>query len=209
MKKYLLGFGALVLAFAVLFISVFQSATVNYIFATPTPIGVAVLGETTTQINYQMPFPGKILPDNPLWVFKAARDRVWYLLTPNHQKKAELALLFADKRLEASRELFEKRKPDIALSTLSKGEKYLEISFQEQLEASGEGMDTGSFLIKLANSALKHRQVLEEELLPLAPEDARPEVVKIEDYAKNTYKSVRDALNGKGLSVPESPFSGD
>jgi hypothetical protein len=209
MKKYVLGLGALVLAFAILFISVFQSAAIDYVFATPTPTSSPVLGKSVPEIDYQMPFPGRILPDNPLWAFKAVRDRIWYLTTQNHLKKAELALLFSDKRLEASSILFKNGKPDIALSTLTKGEKYLEIASRDEFLAREKGENTNSFLIKLTNSALKHRQIIENELIHLTPEDARPDVVKAENYAKDTYKSSRDALNGLGLPVPESPFSGD
>lgn len=208
-KKYLLGLGALSLAFAVLAISIFRSAAVTYTVATPTPVGEAVLGEAVTEIDYQLPFAGRILPDNPLWVFKALRDKVWFAITTNPLKKAELALLFSDKRLESGRVLFENRKPDVALSTLAKGEKYLEIAASEEIVARKEGMDTSIFLTKLATSALKHRQIIETDLMPVAPEDAKPLLVKIEDYSKNVYKSSRDALNDKGIPVPNDPFAGD
>lgn len=208
-KKYLLGLGALSLAFAVLAVSVFRSASIVYPIATPAPSSASVLGKTTTRIDYQLPFAGRILPDNPLWVLKALRDKVWFAMSTNPLKKAELALLFSDKRLESSKSLFTGRKPDIALSTLAKGEKYLEIAAGEETVARKEGMDTGSFLIKLATSSLKHRQIIETELMPLAPEDAKPLLVKIEDYSKNVYKSSRDALNDKGIPAPNDPFAGD
>lgn len=201
--------GALSLAFAVLAISVFRSASITYTIATPAPMGVAVLGESITTIDYQLPFPGRILPDNPLWVFKALRDRVWFAITTNPLKKAELALLFSDKRLESGKSLLIGRKPDIALSTLAKGEKYLEIAAGQEAAARKEGMDTSAFLIKLATSALKHRQIIETDLMPITPEDAKPLLVKTEDYSKNVYKSSRDALNDKGIPAPIDPFAGD
>ena len=44
--------------------------------------------------------------------------------------------------------------------------------------------------------------------MPRAPEDIKPGIVKSEDYAKNTYKSSRDALSSRGISPPKDPFNG-
>lgn len=208
-KKYLIGLAVSAFAFGILAISVFRSASVSYLFTAPTPIPTVVLGAEVPDINYQIAYPGGILPDSPFWFFKALRDKVWLGFTTNPLKKAELALLFSDKRLEASKLLFEKGKPDIALSTLSKGEKYLEVALVNEGIAKSRGMDTGSFLVKLATSSLKHRQVIEENVLPLSPEDARPEVVKTENYSKDVYKAALILLNNLGIEGPESPFSGD
>lgn len=209
MKKYFIGLLVTLFAFGILSISVFRSASVNYLFTSPTPASKVVLGTDSIDVNYQIPYPGGILPDSPLWAVKALRDKIWLSFTSNPLKKAELALLFSDKRLEAGKLLFEKGKPDIALSTLSKGEKYLESAASYESLAKSRGMNTDSFLHKLATSALKHRQVIEEDILPLSPEDARPEVVKVENYSKNTYKAASILLNNVGMEGPESPFSGD
>lgn len=205
LRKYLLGLAVFLVAFAVLSVSVLKSSSVAYVFATPTPPGL-LADKSVPEIDYSIPYIGRILPDSTLWVFKAMRDRVWYLFTTNPLKRAELALLFSDKRLISSRTLFENRKPDIGVTTLTKGEKYLEIAAKQEEIARKRGMDTSSFLTKLAIASLKHRQIIEEDILPLAPEDAKPQIVKIEDYAKNTYKSSRDALNSKGIAPPKDPF---
>lgn len=209
MKKYLFGFGAIFLAFAVLLISVFRSASVNYVFATPGPESKEILGIKTSGINYQLPYPGGIMPGNLFWPIKALRDKIWYTLTSNNLKKAELALLFADKRLAMSTVLFQQKKTSAAVSTLIKGEKYLEIAQEKEEEARKSGEDTSSFLIKLSKAALKHRELIEDQLMTMAPEDAKPDIVKAEDYSKNAFKDARDALNNKGIAVPESPFLGD
>lgn len=206
--RFVLGVSAFLLAFAVLTVSVMRSATATYVFASPTPAGNAVLGEETPDVEYELPFPGKILPDSPLWALKALRDKVWYKVTANPLKKAELALLFADKRLSSSVTLFESKETGVALSTLSKGEKYLELSVEMEKKARDEGFDTAAFLSRLATASLKHRQVIEERILPMVPEEARPEVVRIEDYSKNSFKSARDGLNNEGLTAPKDPFDG-
>jgi hypothetical protein len=206
-RKYLLGLSVLVFAFAILSISILESSSVSYSFTSPTPPS-SVLGAAIPQVDYQLPFPGGILPDNPLWGVKVLRDKVWYFITSSPLKRAELALLFADKRLVSSRILFENKKPDIAVSTFTKGEKYLEIAANQEKEARAKGFDTSAFLVKLATAALKHREVAEASL-SLVPEDGKPVVVKTEDYAKNIYKETRDALNSKGTTPPKDPFDGD
>lgn len=207
-KKYVLALTAFVLAFAILVISVMRCATATYVFASASQEGSGVLGEKTPDIKYDFPFPGKILPDSPLWALKALRDKVWYKITANPLKKAELALLFADKRLSASVILFDSKKTAVAFSTLSKGEKYLETAVEMEKNARNSGYDTSAFLFRLATASLKHRQVVEGSILPVAPEEARPEIIKIEDYSKNSYKMARDGLNDSKIAAPKDPFEG-
>jgi len=206
LRKILLGIATFVFAFAVLSVSVFRSSAVNFAFATPSPTNV--LAAEIPEVDYQFPYPGRVSPDDILWSFKAMRDRIWYLVTQNPGKRAELALLFSDKRLILAKGLFEIKKPDIGLSTLAKGEKYLELAVNQEKIARDGGADTSEFLVNLATASLKHRQVI-EEILVLAPEDAKPEIIKIGDYSKNAYKASRDALNSKGMTAPKDPFDGD
>jgi hypothetical protein len=205
-RKFVFGLISFALAFVVLSVSVIESISVNYVFATPIPVGV--LGTSSYNIEYYAPYPGRIRPDNILWPVKAGRDRLQYLLTPNPLRKAELALRFSDKRVVFSKELFEEKKPDTAFATLTKGEKYLEEAVKHEIVARERGIDTADFLQKLATASLKHRQII-EEILPFAPEDAKPGVVRVLDYSKNSYKSARDALNSLGRPVPVNPFNGD
>ena len=160
------------------------------------------------EINYVFPFAGSVLPDNPLWKLKAARDRVWYTITSSPLRKAELALLFADKRLVSAKTLLEKGKLDIAISTITKGEKYLETATNQEIIARAQGYDTSLFLNKLATSSLKHREVM-EKMMPFLPEEGKPLIVKTEDYSKNAYNAAMCALNSKGLPVPNYPFDRD
>ena len=206
-KKYLFGLGVIAFAFAILSVSILESSSITYNFG-GIPSASAVLGTQTTNVNYQLPNAGTVLPDNPLWSLKALRDKIWYSITPSPLKKAELALLFSDKRLASAQTLFENKKPNIAISTLTKGEKYLETAMAEEQIAKSQGFDTSAFLNTLALASLKHREVI-ESLMPLVPEDGKPLVVKTEDYSKNTYKEARDGLNSKGLLVPIDPFDGD
>lgn len=209
MRKYLFGIVVFLLAFGILTFSVLKSASVEYAFTQPTPAtNEAPQPTPSPQIDYEMPFPGTILPDSPFWNIKALRDKIWYALAIGHAKKFEMALLFADKRIGMAKTLFEKEKPDLAFSTLSKAEKYLEeASVHEELERKGGG-DTASFLNTLAIASLKHRQVI-EEILEIAPEDAKPGIMKLEEYSVKVFTKANEVLNSKGIPTPKSPFEGD
>jgi len=206
-KKLLLISVVFAFAFAILSISILQTTSISYSFTAKT-LDSSVLGIESQEIDYQMPYEGRVLPDSPFWVLKAARDRVWFLITSSHARRAELALLFSDKRLMSAKTLLEKNKPDIAISTLTKGEKYLEVAVSEERAARQENNDTSVFLTRLAVASLKHWQII-ESLMPLVPEDGKPFVSKNENYSKNSYRAARDVLNSKGLPVPIGPFLWD
>lgn len=203
---------ALVLAFGILFTSVLKSAAVRYSFSETVALEASdtkVLGDADEiKIDYFLPYPGRILPDHPLWPLKALRDKLWLLVTTNTGRKVELKLLFADKRIAMSKTLFEKDKPEIAYSTLERAEKYLQEASELEEINRKEGMDTKECLGKLAKAALKHRQVMEEILL-IAPEDAKPKVIATENIANNIYEKKRVAMLEAGMIPPESPFDRD
>jgi hypothetical protein len=207
--KYLYGLVAFVLAFVILSVSFLKSCSITsaYGYTIPSPTSQTLLVSAST-IDYVLPYPGSILPDSWLWYFKAARDKFQYTIATDPLKKADLALLYSDKRLGASLTLFENKKPDIAASTLTKGEKYLEEAEVDEALARKVGINTNDFLVKLANAALKHRQVIEENIIPLTPDDIKPGVIKTDDYSKNTYKACREALNSRGITAPKDPFDG-
>lgn len=205
LRKYLLSLAVFALAFTILTVSFLESASVKYVFATPPSIPSPSPGNLP-QINYQLPYPGGIMPDSPLWGVKAIRDRVWYLFTFDPLKKAELALLFADKRISMSRTLFADKKPELAFSTLTKSEKYIEDAMIQEGVARQKGINTTDFLLKAASATLMHRQII-GEILTLAPEDAKPGIIKLQDYSKNAYIKGRDILNSKGITPSKNPFS--
>ena len=112
-------------------------------------------------VEYTLPYPG-LLPDNPLYFLKAARDRIVGLLISDPLKKAEFNLLAADKRLNSGIFLFNKGKEkyNLAISTVSKGENYFEEAISKVNEAKKQGMDTNDILRRLWESAKKHQEVL-------------------------------------------------
>lgn len=194
---------ALTFAFFILSVSVLRAASIQYAFFGD----VKGDSDSVPSIDYPLPYPGRILPDHPLWPLKALRDRLWLLVTLNKSRQAELMLLFADKRLVASKILFESGKAELAFTTFTKGEKYLEKASSLAGGCFKDGMDTKSLSTKIALASLKHREV-GLQLLNLAPEDAKPGIIKTMDYSKSAYIICHDSLISRGLPAPENPFNG-
>lgn len=204
LKNFLLFFASFTLASIILIISVFKIAEVKYVFS-QSPSSTPVNMPKPVAVNYNLPYPGPILPDSILWPLKALRDKIWLAVTINPSKKADLYLLIADKRLADAQILFEKNNPNLGISVLTKAEKYLESANEEERIAHREGMDTTECLEKFASATLKHREVI-DEILALAPEDAKPLIVKTQDYSKHLYEKAKSGLLEAGAIVPQNPF---
>jgi hypothetical protein len=195
-------------AFLILAISVLNSCSIKVFSASPKPTPPAQDLVDEAQIDYVFVYTGSVLPDSPFWYFKALRDKVWLAVTTNPMKKAELSLLFADKRLTASHQLFKNNKPSVALSTLTKAEKYLDNARNLEATERAGGTDTKSFLLTLIKASIAHIGEI-KKITEVAPEDIRPEVIKIENYAFDVYKSSKEALESQGIVTPKNPFNGD
>lgn len=191
----------------ILLISVFRTASVKYEF-TGVVLGSQNDETAPMRVNYDLAFPGKVLPDNPLWPVKALRDRVWLATTTSHTRKAELLLLLADKRISASHTFFVENKPEVGYETLLKAEHYLSLAGEKMKQNSDEGLDQRDFIRQLALASLKHREVIELQILPIAPDDARPEILQTLDTTKKTYEEAVHLMNQHNLNLPENPFNG-
>lgn len=114
---------------------------------------------SASAVTYQLPYPG-LLPDNPLYFFKALRDRVTEMLIADTLKKAQFFLLQADKRVSSAIVLQEKGKIDLAVSTAGKGTNYLVSAHALGQKAKDEGKDIAAFSKKLKAALTKHQEVL-------------------------------------------------
>lgn len=206
-KQILLVLSTLIFAFGVLFVSVFRTASVKYDFD-PIVGGYVpeVLKEDSNIVEYYLPYPGKILPNSPLWPIKAFRDRLWLLINTSQTREAELKLLFADKRLGSAISLFEEGKFGEGLSIYTKAEKYLEEASLQEEKNRLSGGDTSEFLTRIATASLKHYE-LSIYLVKLAPDDVKPTIINVQNYAKKTFERSRNGLLEKGVNPPENPFS--
>src|SRR5690348_4919601 len=76
----------------------------------------------SADINYTLPYAG-LLPDNPLYIFKAIPDKIVSILISDPKNKAEFDLLQADKRLSAAFALSKEHPANgqLVVTTISKG----------------------------------------------------------------------------------------
>lgn len=192
-------------AFAILLISVLRTASVKYEVSGTLRDQKNQDESRGLKIDYFLAYPGRVLPDSPLWSLKALRDRFWLMITTDSKRRIELKILFADKRLGASEILFKKKKASEALTTLTKAEKYLEEASLEEEIIRRKGYDTTDLLYALANSSLKHYQVI-RELLEFVPEDTVPLILSIQEYPKKSYERARNGILEKMKTPPDNPF---
>lgn len=148
--------------------------------------------ETVEEVDYFLAYPG-ILPDHLLYSLKMIRDKIWLFLTTDALKKAELYLLFADKRLGAAKALIEGNKLDVGVTTLTKAEKYLEQAVSQEKVAHQAGKDTAAFLERLSRATLKHEEVM-LGFKGSIPDMARPPYDSALQYAQQGYQRVMERL---------------
>lgn len=163
-----------VLATAI-FLSSVGSILAATVKKTPTPLPTP----TPVKVEYFLAYPG-VLPDHFLYPLKMIRDRIWLFLTTDPIKKTESLLLFADKRLGAGKALIEGGKTKLGITTLEKGEKYLEKAFAEEKVVEAKGQDAKALLEKLGKAVQKH----EEVLLELEKEVAESDKAAITDLLR-------------------------
>lgn len=204
--KVFLVASTLLVAFTILFASILRTASVKYEIVAPLSESSSKDPENAEKIDYFLAYPGSVLPDNPFWPLKALRDKIWLLVTTNSLRQAEIKLLLADKRIGSASLLFNKGKASLGLSTLTKGEKYLEEASILEEEVRKKGEDTSEFLLTLSKASLKHYEVT-QEILETAPEDLRPTIVQTQEYSKKSFERARNGLLGKGKAPPQNPFS--
>ena len=166
MKKLFLGFSVL------LVISYFLTGSVNT-FAKDTATILSVTpsvapdksnnNETqpatpAAKVEYVLPYPG-ILPDNPLYFLKATRDKIISFLISDVIKKAEFNLLTSDKRINAAWSLSTRGKYELAVSTLSKSNNYLDQAITATAASRNAGKNVDTVLHNLKNAIKKHQEV--------------------------------------------------
>ncbi len=168
-KKILFASAAFVFATGILGASIWrtsaQSISQNYELTQITDqeatesIGEEATEAASKEVDYFLAYPG-ILPDHLLYPLKMIRDQIRLFLTTGSLKKAELCLLYADKRLGAAKMLIEKNELDLGLTTLTKAEKYLEKAINQEEVAREKNEETRTFLEKLSQATLKHEEMI-------------------------------------------------
>lgn len=110
-------------------------------------------------VDYQLAYHG-LLPDNKLYFLKVLRDRLIDFLISDPLKKAEFYLLQADKHATSAVALFVKGKQELAETTISKGENYLEAGIVKLSEAKKQGADIKNLTETYSVSLQKHKELV-------------------------------------------------
>ncbi len=112
-----------------------------------------------TGVDYALPYPG-MLPDNPLYFLKVARDQALGYFITDPTQKSFYFLLLSDKRLGAGAVLVKLGKQDLGKTTLSKGEQYFSAAVDLAIVAKKSGKDVSDLLAKLTIAGAKHSEIL-------------------------------------------------
>ncbi|MFZ5366060.1 MAG: DUF5667 domain-containing protein [Patescibacteria group bacterium] len=202
MKNVVLILASLVFAFGILSASVWktqaQTSSKNFnVQLLPEALGAKLTPTPTPAptVDYYLPYPG-ILPDHLLYPIKMIRDRVLLFLTFDPVKKAERLLLYADKRIGAAKALIEGGKVELGISTMTKGEKYLEQAIAQAEKAQKAGKDTSALYEKLAKATLKHQEVLTGVLVKV-PDEAKGAIQDALRYSRQGYETVSRVIEEK------------
>lgn len=185
-------------AIVILFISIFRSAVPNYEFSQPAT-GIES-NQNHSQVDYYFPSAG-INPSSPIWPLKAFRDKIWLLVNFEPERKVDLLILYADKRLMMARTLMQEKRSELSVSTASKAERYLYEAYLETEKIKSKGGDPTSSLNLIAKASLKHREVL-ENMMEGAPDDGKPVLNQIINLPKEVYESAIKKLLEMNRPLP-------
>lgn len=125
------------------------------------PVALTANFNSVANVDYVLPYPG-ILPDNPLYFLKVARDNFVSFLVTNPVKKSFYYLLLADKRLASGKVLIETGKIDLGVTTIVSGEKYLSKAVDQFAVTNKNDAGYDDLKAKLRIASEKHLQVMEQ-----------------------------------------------
>ncbi len=193
-----------IFSLGILIISIFRVASIRYDFKlAPSPSPGTICD--FIEVDYALPYPEGVGPDNPLWSLRVLRDKLWLAVTANPLKKSNISLFLADQRLAFGKKLIDQGKVELGVSVLAKAERYLQNSYDLMALSRQKGEDVALLAEKMSLASLKHRQVLETISLQV-PEDAKPIVVRITDTPKIVFEKSTQTLNDLGKTSPKNPF---
>jgi len=142
--------------------------------------------------DYALPYPG-ILPDHPLYPVKMLRDRIISFFINTPQKKAEFNLLMADKRVNAGLYLSDQKKTDLAVTTISKGQNYLDQALTIVETEKSALTDGKSLLERLNKATAKHEEVI-ASILKKAGDKEKPAVRDLLERTKQQQDKIKKMM---------------
>jgi hypothetical protein len=182
LKKLATTLGGVLFAFTILAVSFLNShlaVTRSYAMATlkfsVSPSEGIETGEN--KIDYNLP-EVKILPDNIFYKIVMLGDQLKILSSSGYIKRGNLFTNLSDKRLFAGRAMIDKGKVPLGITTLEKGEKYLERAVNEIVKS-----ENNQEIQKIKTSCLKHEEVLFELSQKVNP-DGKTAIVDLLKFNK-------------------------
>lgn len=104
---------------------------------------------------------GEILPDHTLYPLVMVADKA-KLMTAKPNERINIYTTYANLRLSAAQQLLEKDQPQLALTTLTKSQKYLLKAAQETIEQNSANATRLHVLKTLVYHIDKHQQIKEQ-----------------------------------------------
>lgn len=138
------------------------------------------------KIEYNLPYPG-ILPDHPLFFIKNFRDKILEISKRDYFNKAELYLLFSDKRVAMALAMAKGGKDKYAVNAFEQSEKYFARIPPLIDTAKKQGTSaTSDFILRLKLSNSKHKEIGETLLkdLPQGQNEKINEALKLNQEIK-------------------------
>ena len=148
---------------------------------TPTPATAAA------KVNYELVYPG-ILPDNPLYFIKAGRDKLVSFLINDSLKRAEFNLLTSDKRIYSAKLLLDRGKEELAITTASKSNNYMDGAVASVKQAKKMGREVDTVLHNLILSIEKHQEIvsaMEKKISRKKLPQLQAESKRLKDFEKS------------------------
>ena len=142
--------------------------------------------------DYALPYPG-ILPDHPFYSIKMFRDKVISFFINTPQKKAEFNLLMVDKRVNAGLYLVDQKKMNLAVSTISKGQNYLDQALTIVESQKSALTDGKSLLERLEKATAKHEEVI-ALILKKAYDEEKPAVRDLLERTKQEQEKIKKLM---------------
>lgn len=200
-KRLILAAPSVLLALLILFLSIFRTTGIEYVFSMEPKDENATDSASLATVEYPLPENLEVSPSDFFWPMKALDDKVEVMVTRNPLSKASLLLELADERLVAGFSVLENGEFEEGLQVLARSEEYL----VEALEVAETREDAVDVVLKINASSLKHREVMEKVLI-LSPDDARVYVNAILDKTKLVYKESRVYLESHNSQAFPNPF---
>jgi hypothetical protein len=164
LSSYIIA-GALITTLLSVPLQAFAVATTATVTAvTATTAATPGITPEPEQVQYDLPYPG-MLPNNPLYFLKQARDWILDKLIMDPIKKTEFYILQGDKRLVMGVQLSDNGNAVLGEQTISKGEKYINNAMQTLLSLKAQGaVVPANITDHLTQSLAKHAEVLTDQI---------------------------------------------